>query len=185
MCGILRVLISPTKNPDLTIPAPRYLNLLGFLLCASMMAFALFVEYVLLLMPCPLCVLQRIGVISLGIVFLVAAIQNPDGFGRKIYAALLAVAAAAGATVSGRHLWLQLMPEDQVPACGPGYDYIIESFPFSEALALIFAGSGECADVVWDLFGLSMPGWVLISFIVVGTAGVWNNLRAPGTASSG
>ena len=90
MCGILRVMISPKKIPDLTIPAPRYLNLLGFLLCASMMAFALYVEYVLLLMPCPLCVLQRVGVISLGIIFLAAAAQNPDGFGRKIYAALLA-----------------------------------------------------------------------------------------------
>jgi disulfide bond formation protein DsbB len=128
-----------------------------------------------------LCILQRIAVISLGIVYLLSAIHNPQGLGRKIYAALLSVAATAGAIVAGRHVWLQEMPEDQVPACGPGYDYIIESFPFSEALALIFAGSGECADIDWSFLGLSMPAWVLISFVVIGVAGLWNNLRATGS----
>ncbi len=146
-----------------------------------MMAYALYSEHVLYLMPCPLCILQRIAVISLGFVFLLSAIHNPQGFGRKIYAALLTVAATAGAIVAGRHVWLQEMPEDQVPACGPGYDYIIESFPFSEALALIFAGSGECADIDWSFLGLSMPAWVLISFVVIGVAGLWNNLRATGS----
>lgn len=167
----------------MSLPKPRYLNLFGFLLCAAMMAYALYAEHVLYLMPCPLCILQRIAVISLGVVFLVSAVHNPDGYGKTIYATLVAVAAAAGAIVSGRHVWLQVMPEDQVPACGPGYDYIIESFPFSEALALIFAGSGECADVDWYFLGLSMPAWVLISFVVIGVAGVWNNLRVK-TANS-
>ncbi len=167
----------------MSLPKPRYLNLLGFLLCAAMMAYALYAEHVLYLMPCPLCILQRIAVISLGIVFLASAIHDPQGYGRKIYAALLSIAATAGAIVAGRHVWLQVMPEDQVPACGPGYDYIIESFPFSEALALIFAGSGECADIDWHFLGLSMPAWVLISFIVIGLAGIWNNLRATGNTS--
>ena len=134
------------------------------------MAYALYAEHVLFLMPCPLCILQRIAVISMGVVFLVSAIHDPTGFGRKIYAALVAIAATAGAVVAGRHVWLQVMPEDQVPACGPGYDYIIESFPFSEALALIFAGSGECADIDWSFLGLSMPAWVLISIIVIGVS---------------
>ncbi len=167
----------------MNFPKPRYLNLLGFALCAAMMAYALYAEQVLFLMPCPLCILQRIATISLGIVFLTSAIHDPQGFGRKIYAALLTVAATGGAIVAGRHVWLQVMPEDQVPACGPGYDYIIESFPFSEALALIFAGSGECADVDWHFLGLSMPAWVLISFVVIGLAGIWNNLRGTGNAS--
>ncbi len=171
------------KTPEVSLPKPRYLNFLGFLLCAAMMAYALYAEHVLHLMPCPLCILQRIAVISLGIVFLASAIHDSQGYGRKIYAALLSIAATAGAVVAGRHVWLQVMPEDQVPACGPGYDYIIESFPFSEALALIFAGSGECADVDWYFLGLSMPAWVLISFVAIGLAGVWNNLRATGNTS--
>ena len=166
------------------IPAPRALNFLGFALCAAMMAYALFVEHVLLLMPCPLCVFQRMAVISLGLVFLVSAIHDPGSLGRKIYAVFLVLAAGAGSAVAGRHAWLQIMPEDQVPACGPGFDYIIDSFPFSEALALIFTGSGECADIDWIFLGLSMPAWVLFCFIIIGTAGVWNNFRKVAPANA-
>ena len=147
-----------------------------------MMAYALYAEHVLFLMPCPLCVFQRMAVIALGVVFLLSAMQNPNGMGRNIYAALVAISSAAGVVVAGRHVWLQNMPEDQVPACGPGFGYIFESFPFGEALALIFAGSGECADVDWLFLGLSMPTWVLILFIVIGTAGVWNNVRTTAVA---
>ena len=178
MCGILPSPRPQKKHPDLNFPRSRYLNILGFVLCAAMMAYALYAEHVLFLMPCPLCVFQRMAVIALGVVFLLAAIQNANGIGKKIYAALVAVSASAGIVVAGRHVWLQNMPEDQVPACGPGFGYIFESFPFGEALSLIFAGSGECADIDWIFLGLTMPTWVLISFVVLGTAGVWNNLRA-------
>ena len=145
-----------------------------------MMGYALYAEHVLYLMPCPLCVFQRMAVIAMGIVFLVAAVQGPQGAARKVYAALLAVAAAAGVVVAGRHVWLQNMPEDQVPACGPGFDYIMDSFPFADALKLIFSGSGECADVDWWFLGLSMPTWVLIMIVSLGAAGIWNNLRRAG-----
>lgn len=161
----------------INLPEPRLLNLLGFFACSAMMAVALYAEHVLDLMPCPLCVFQRMAVIAMGIIFLVSAIHNPAGVGRKIYAGLLFLAAGAGAVVAGRHVWLQNMPEDQVPACGPGFGYIIDSFPFSEALAMIFTGSGECADIVWHFIGLSMPTWVLISIVVLGSAALWNNLR--------
>jgi len=142
-----------------------------------MMAYALYAEYVLFLMPCPLCVFQRMAVIALGIVFLAAAAHDPAGIGRKVYAGLLAAAAIAGIVVAGRHVWLQNMPEDQVPACGPGFGYIFDSFPLGDALAMVFAGSGECADIDWLFLGLSMPAWVLISFVAIGIGGAWNNLR--------
>ena len=142
-----------------------------------MMAVALYAEHVLDLMPCPLCVFQRMAVIAMGIIFLVSAIHNPAGVGRKIYAGLLFLASGAGAVVAGRHVWLQNMPEDQVPACGPGFGYIIDSFPFSEALAMIFTGSGECANIEWQFIGLSMPARVLQSVVILGTVALWNNLR--------
>lgn len=159
------------------IPGSRQLNIAGFLACAGMMAYALYAEHVLLLMPCPLCVFQRIAVISLGIVFLIAAIQNPSGMGRRVYTVLIFVAAGAGVGVAGRHVWLQNLPPDKVPSCGPGFDYIIESFPLSDALSLIFTGSGECASIDWQFLGLSMPAWVVIAVLAVGVAGIWNNLR--------
>lgn len=161
----------------MTLPGNRWLNFAGFLYCAAMMAYALYAEHVLLLEPCPLCVFQRIAVISLGVIFLIAALQNPSGPGRRIYALLLLLAAGAGAGVAGRHVWLQNLPPDQVPSCGPGFDYILDSFPLSDALSMIFTGSGECASIDWNFLGLTMPAWVLIAIVTVGIAGIWNNWR--------
>lgn len=161
----------------MNIPATRQLNLAGFVACAGMMGYALYAEYGLMLTPCPLCVFQRLAVISIGVIFLLAALQNPDGWGRRIYAALILVAAGAGVGVAGRHVWLQNLPPDKVPSCGPGFDYIIDSFPLADALKLIFSGSGECASIDWRFLGLSMPAWVVIAVISVGVFGLWNNLR--------
>ena len=159
------------------IPSPRYLNLAGFAICTSMMGYALYAEHVLMLMPCPLCVFQRMAVIALGVVFLAAAIHNPAGKGRVVYSVLILLAAGAGVGVAGRHVWLQNLPPDQVPSCGPGFDYIVDAFPLADALKMIFTGSGECASIDWQFLGLSMPAWVLIAVAVTGVFGIWNNLR--------
>lgn len=161
----------------MTYPNSRVMNIAGFLACCSMMAYALYAEYQLLLEPCPLCIFQRMAVIAMAIVFLLAAIQNPKDWGRRSYAALIAIAAAAGIGVAGRHVWLQNLPPDEVPACGPGFDYIIDAFPLSEALSLIFSGSGECASIDWDFLGLSMPAVVVIGVLTIGGFGIWVNLR--------
>lgn len=161
----------------MTIPGRRLLNFAGFLACAGMMAYALFVEHVLLLEPCPLCVFQRMATIALGIFFLAATLHNPAGWGRRVYAALLVIAAGSGIGVAGRHVWLQSLPPDQVPSCGPGFEYIIDAFPLADALKMIFTGSGECAEIDWQFLGLSMPAWVLICFVILGSFAIWNNLR--------
>lgn len=161
----------------MTIPGRRVLNVAGFLACAGMMGFALYAQYRLLLDPCPLCILQRVAVIGLGLVFLLAALHDPAGWGRRGYAVLLALFAAAGAGVSAWHVRLQNLPADEVPSCGPGLDYMLENFPLSDALRMVFKGSGECADVVWQFLGLSMPAWVLICVAGLGVVGIWNNLR--------
>ena len=161
----------------MTLPGRRLLNVAGFLGCAGLMAYALYAEHVLFLMPCPLCVFQRMAVIALGFSFALAALHNPSGRGRYFYTGLIAVTAGAGVGVAGRHVWLQNLPADQVPSCGPGFDYIIDSFPLADALKLIFTGSGECASVDWQFLGLSMPTWVVISVTILGVYGIWNNLR--------
>ena len=159
------------------LPSRRVLNFAGFAVCCGLMGFALFAQHVLLLDPCPLCVFQRVAVISIGIIFLVAALHNPHGAGRIVYGVLLALAAGGGAAVAGRHAWLQQLPPDQVPSCGPGLDYMLDTLPFTEVLSKVFRGSGECAEIVWQFLGLSMPGWVLVWMIALGGAGLWNNLR--------
>jgi len=141
------------------------------------MGFALFAQHGLLLDPCPLCVFQRVAVIGIGIVALLAMLHNPTGWGRRIYAVLIGLFAVGGIGVAGWHVHLQNLPPSEVPACGPGLDYMLENFPLGDALKMVFKGSGECADVVWSFLGLSMPAWVLISVTCLGIGGVWNNLR--------
>lgn len=161
----------------MTIPRPRAVNFLGFAICAGLMGFALYAQHVLLLDPCPLCVFQRVATILVGFFFLIAAIHNPDGVGRKVYATLLLFAAAGGAGVAGWHWYIQNLPPSEVPACGPGLDYMLDNFPLMQALQMVFKGSGECAEVMWNFLGLSMPAWVLLWMVGLGAVGVWNNLR--------
>ena len=156
---------------------PRWMNALGALVCAGMMAYALYAQHGLLMEPCPLCVFQRIAVIAMGLIFLAAALQNPGRTGWIVYAVLLVVAAAAGAGVAGRHVWLQSLPPDKVPACGPGLDFMLEAFPLAEVMQMVLSGSGECAEVDWTLLGLSMPAWVLIAVVALAIYGLVINLR--------
>jgi len=143
----------------------RILYALGFMMCVVMIGTALFFfQRFLGLEPCPLCILQRVVVISLGMVMLVAAIHGPSGWGNRIYGVLITLIAGCGVAIAGRHVWLQSLPPDQVPECGPTLDYILETFPLSKALQLVLHGSGECAKVEWQFLGLSIPGWTLIAF---------------------
>ncbi len=161
----------------MTLPGRRLLNFAGFLACAGMMGFALYAQYVLLLDPCPLCVFQRIATIALGAVFLLGALHGPGRVGARVYAALVVLTAGFGVAVAAWHVHLQNLPTEEVPGCGPGFEYIMENFALFDALSMIFKGSGECADVLWRLFGLSMPSWVIIGLGGLLIAGAWNNLR--------
>jgi disulfide bond formation protein DsbB len=142
-----------------------------------MMSFALYAQYVLYLEPCPLCVFQRIATILVGIGFLLAALHNPERIGARVYGILIALFAAFGVSVAAWHVRLQGLPPDEVPGCGPGFEYIMDNFALFDALSMIFQGSGECADVVWRMFGLSMPTWVFIGLSGLGLAALWNNFR--------
>ena len=152
-------------------------NLLGFAAAASLLAYAYYAELVLHLAPCPLCMFQRVGVLSIGLVFLIAAAHDPVSWGRRVYASLLALTALATAGVAIRHLYIQSLPEGSVPACGASLDFMLKVFSLNEVLVKVLTGSGECAKVTWRFLGLAMPGWVLIAALVLGGFGGWVNLR--------
>ena len=135
----------------MTFPRRRILNFAGFLVCAGLMAYALYAQHQLMLEPCPLCVLQRFAVIGLGIVFLIAAIHNPAGGARRVYAGLLGLVTAFGVVVAGRHVWLQHLPSDEIPACGPGLDYMWENFPLADVVQHGLQGLGRVRDRRLDL----------------------------------
>lgn len=146
------------------IPAPRLLNVLALLACGAAMAGALYLQHVDGLEPCPLCIFQRIGVIAAAVILLIASLHGPTGVGIRVYGALTALAAIGGGAVAIRHIWLQNLPPHEVPACGPGLDYMLDVFPLQNVIRQVFAGSGECAELDWSFLGLSLPGWSLVVF---------------------
>ncbi|HYH40781.1 MAG TPA: disulfide bond formation protein B [Burkholderiales bacterium] len=141
---------------------------LGFLACAGLLAFAYYLQYFQNQEPCPLCMLQRVAFIDMMVVFGVAALHNPKRRGAIVYSALLFVMSAMGAAIAARQVWLQHLPPDKVPACGPGLEYMLERFPLGDALQKIFAGSGECAEASWRLLGFSIAEWSLLWLIALG-----------------
>ena len=153
----------------------RNLLLAGFLFSIFLIVYALYAQYVLGLEPCPLCILQRMAVIALGLSFLLLAVRPPQRKQSKFLASLLLVMiSSAGVGIAARHVWIQNLPPDKVPGCGPGLDFMIANFPLSEVLEMAFSGSGECAEISWSFAFLSMPAWVIIWLIVLGSFGVWS-----------
>jgi protein dithiol:quinone oxidoreductase len=152
-------------------------NLLGFIACAALLAYAYYAQYFMHLEPCPLCIFQRIGIFVLGLAFLIAAAHDPVSWGRRGYALLISLAALATAAVAARHLYIQSLPPDKVPSCGASLDFMLKVFSPSQVLVKVLTGSGECAKVTWDFLGLAMPAWVLLSAVVLGGYGLWVNLR--------
>lgn len=157
----------------------RGVNAAGFAACAALMGYALYAQYVLKLEPCPLCSFQRGALILLGVVFALAALSAPRGLGARVLGVLGALVAAAGLAISSWHVHVQNLPPEEVPACGPGLDYMMSAFPFREMISMVFTGSGECHDINWSFAGLSMPFWTGIWFVILGVlvvAANWTRL---------
>lgn len=152
---------------------PRAWNLIVVFCCASLVGFALYNQYVDYLDPCPLCIFQRVIFIAMGAVALLAALHNPARLGQKVYGWLLVTGATIGALIAGRHVWLQGLPPDEVPECGPGLNYMLDNFPLTEVLSTVFRGSGSCAEILWTFMGMSMPKWTLIWYVVLALVTLW------------
>lgn len=137
----------------------------GFIACMGLLGGGAYLQMIEGLEPCPLCISQRIAIFATGMVFLIAAIHNPERTGINRYALLGAITALCGAAISTRHVWIQHLPPDKVPECGPGLDYVFENFPLADTLKLMLNGSGDCAKVDWTLLGFSIPAWTLMAFL--------------------
>lgn len=141
----------------------------GFLVCASLLAYSAFAQYGQLFEPCPLCIFQRVAMAATALVALAGTLHSPKSSGgRRVYGVLAFLAAGTGAAIATRHVWLQHLPPDQVPACGPGLSFMIESMPsYLDVVKKVLHGSGECAKVDWTLLGFSMPEWTLLCFLTL------------------
>jgi len=157
----------------MTAMTSRHQFLFCFILCVAAMCVALFFQIVLHESPCPLCIIQRVFVIAMGIFFLIAYIHHPKSLGIRLYSLLELILGSGGMTVAGRQVWLQLLPKDQVPACGPGLDTLFKMLPLQKVIALLFQGSGECARVYTHFLGLSLAGWTCLFFLFLMLICLW------------
>lgn len=143
----------------------RIITLLPFLFCVGVLAYALYVEHAMFLMPCNLCILQRIVFVGIGFWYLIACLKPVQFWGRKLLGFVTLLTTACGIAISGRHVWMQGLPPELVPDCGPSIEMMMETSPLWDVLKNILSASGNCADIQWEFIGLSMPTWTLISFI--------------------
>ncbi|NNC97821.1 MAG: disulfide bond formation protein B [Gammaproteobacteria bacterium] len=146
----------------------RHWNLLGFVLCFSFIAYALYTQYFGGLDPCNLCIFQRVAMIILGLIFLIAAIHDPAGKGRYVYALFGLIAGGVGAFIAGRHVWIQSQPPDPFTSCGGDLSYLLDTYPFFKVFELVLQGSGDCSTIDWQFLGFTMPQWTFFWFVVLG-----------------
>lgn len=159
------------------MPLRRIGNLIGFLACVGMLAFAYYLQYgPAKLHPCPLCIFERIITAALALVFLAALLQHPRRWGRWIYVALVLIVAGIGVFVSARHLYIQMHPQAIMSCGGASLNTMIAHLPFTEVVRLVLRGSGECAHVD-KVLGFTLPGWVLAAMVVLGVGGIVANIR--------
>lgn len=161
-----------------------YRNLQIFLVIIAIigMSFALlFLQRHLGLSPCPLCIFQRVGLMIMGGFALIAALFNPKSKAIRLVLWLGSLAGIGWATVvAARHVWIQHLPADQVPSCGPGLDYWLDTLPILQVFKEVFTGSGECAVIDWTFMGMSIPEQSLILFsilLIVHVLILWRIIR--------
>lgn len=154
----------------------------GAVICAALLGYASYLQYGLGLKPCPLCYVQRYFFFALMGVFVIAAVHSPRRIGALAYGILALLFAAGGAAAASRQVWLQHLPPDKVPQCGPDLFFMLKNFPLGDTLMKLVEGTGECAVVDWRFLGLSIAGWALVWFVVLAAYALWLGIRRAPTA---
>ncbi len=143
------------------------------LVCAALLGYGYYLQYFDNQDPCPLCLVQRGFYFLVLMVFAAAALHGPRKTGHLVYCIAASAFALAGAGVAMRQVWLQHLPPEHVPPCGPDLYYMLGNFPFTRVLEKLFTGSGQCAEVHWTFLGLSIAGWSLGWFIALAAYALW------------
>ena len=150
----------------------------GFAACAGLLAFAVYMQMRMGLEPCPLCIFQRLAFVALAVLFLLAALHGPRKPGaRAVYGVLTFVAACVGIGIAGRHVWVQVMPQDAMSSCGPPLAFLSQTMGPFEVFRTVLTGTANCGDIDWTFLGLSMPMWSLVWFVLLAGWALYAGLR--------
>ena len=139
------------------------------LVTLGLLGVGLYMQHIVGLQPCPLCIFQRIAFLAVGLLAALAAVIAPRKAARWI-GVLVLLAALTGLGIAARHVWLQANPEGL--ACGPGLETMLENFPLTQVLPKVFRGGGDCAEKGWVFLGLSIAGWSLVWFSLLTLAAI-------------
>jgi disulfide bond formation protein DsbB len=153
----------------------------GAAVCAALLGFGYYLQYARGLEPCPLCHLQRGFFYAVMAIFILGALHGPRRTAGIIYGVLAALFAAGGAAAAARQVWLQHLPADKVPQCGPDLFFMLENFPLGTTLQKLIQGTGECAKVDWTFLGMSIAEWSLVWFVVLAPYALWLGIRRTGS----
>jgi disulfide bond formation protein DsbB len=157
---------------------PRRIWLFILLVCTGLLSFGMYLQHVVGLVPCPMCIVQRYAMVLMALV----AVLGAGLPGRKtalIAGSWLVLLAGGGAYVAARQTWLQWYPPEVV-SCGRDFYGMIETFPLQRAIPMIFKGGGDCSNVDWTFLGGSIANWSFVAFVGLGLlalATVWRTLR--------
>ena len=133
--------------------------------CISMLVFGLYLQHVVGLEPCPMCIVQRYAMVGIAVLAMVAVFWH-EGWRGHVMAALGSVLALGGAFVAARQSWLQWYPPE-VLSCGRDFYGMVESFPLQRAIPMIFRGGGDCSKVDWTFLGGSIANWSFVAFVAM------------------
>ncbi len=147
-----------------------------FLFCAGLLGFGLYLQHYVGLEPCPMCIMQRYALALVGVIALLGGLHGPRNGGARVYAAAILLTSLAGGGVAARQSWIQRYPPE-IPECGPGLVFMLESFGLSDALPMIFRGAGDCAVIDWTFLGLSIANWSLANFALIALLGFYLLVR--------
>jgi disulfide bond formation protein DsbB len=141
----------------------------------GMLVFGLYLQHVVGLNPCPMCIVQRYALIGVAVLALMG--WRLRGIGLVASSLLLTLAAGFGAFTAARQSWLQWYPPEVVN-CGRDFYGMVENFPLNRAIPMIFKGSGDCSKIDWTFLGGSIANWSFVCFVLFGLLGLWVALKS-------
>jgi len=149
---------------------PRRVLALVAVVCVALLAFGLYLQHVVGLEPCPMCIVQRYALVLVAVVAGITAMAKSRGL-LIAGSGLLVLLSGFGAFVAARQSFLQWYPPE-IASCGRDFYGMIETFPLKRAIPMIFKGSGDCTKIDWTFLGLSIANWSFLCFVAIVLVGL-------------